>query len=115
SFAALYDRTRARFVVEDRSVSVLADVGALASASAGTFALSRSAFVALALTSTADAAYSVWSAAPERAVVRVAAPVHANGEYPELSSVRFADAPGQRYSGLVLTREIAARDLSRLG
>jgi len=29
--------------------------------------------------------------------------------------VMFADNPGRRYSGLVLTRDIAARDLSRLG
>ncbi len=115
SFAALWDRTRDRFVIEDRSVSVLSDVGALANVAAPASAPSGSAFVDLALPSTADAAFAVWSSAPERAVVRVAAPVRANGEYPGLSSVTFADAPGRRYSGLVLTREIAERDLSRLG
>jgi CHAT domain-containing protein len=115
SFAALWDRTRDRFVIEDRSVSVLSDVGALANVAAPASAPSGSAFVDLALPSTADAAFAVWSSAPERAVVRVAVPVRANGEYPGLSSVTFADAPGRRYSGLVLTREIAERDLSRLG
>jgi CHAT domain-containing protein len=115
AFSALWDRTRDRFVIEDRSVSVLADVGSLVKTPVTPLAPSRSAFVDVALPSTADAAFAVWSSAPDRAVVRVAAPVHANNEYPGLSSVMFADAPGRRYSGLVLTREIAARDLSRLG
>ena len=115
AFSALWDRDRDRFVVEDRSVSVLSDVGSLLKLPATPMAPSRAAFVDVALPSTADAAFAVWSSAPDRAVVRVAAPVRANNEYPGLSSVMFADAPGRRYSGLVLTREIAARDLSRLG
>jgi CHAT domain-containing protein len=116
AFAALWDRTRDRFVIEDKSLSVLSDVGTLINAKTTAAATApRSAFVDVALPSTADAAFAVWSSAPERAIVRVAAPVRANNEFPGLSSVMFADAPGRRYSGLVLTREIATRDLSRLG
>ncbi|MGH9385727.1 MAG: CHAT domain-containing protein, partial [Vicinamibacterales bacterium] len=116
AFAALWDRDRDRYVIQDRSVSVLADVGALTNVKTAVAATQpQSAFVDVALPSTADAAFAAWSSAPERAVVRVAAPVRANNEYPGLSSVMFADAPGRRYSGLVLTREIATRDLSRLG
>ena len=116
AFAALWDRDRARFLVEDRSVSVVADVGALAVTKASAApAPAPAAFVDVTLPSTAEAAFAAWSSAPEQAIVRVAAPVRANDEFPGLSSVTFADAPGRRYSGLVLTSEIAARDLSRLG
>jgi CHAT domain-containing protein len=115
AFAALWDRDRERFVIEDRSVSVLADAGALTQAPISGTTAPRPAFVDIASPSTAEAAFAVWSSAPDRSVVRLTAPVQANNEFPGLSSVMFADTPGRSYSGFVLTREIATRDFSRLG
>lgn len=115
AFAGLRDRDRDRFLIEDRSVRVLSDLRPLVNAKPRRITdVSRTAVVDVDLPSTADAAFALWSSAPDRAVVRVAAPIRANNANPSLSSVMFADAPGRRYSGLVLTREIAARDLSRL-
>ncbi|MDP1570016.1 MAG: CHAT domain-containing protein [Vicinamibacterales bacterium] len=52
---------------------------------------------------------------PGRDVVHVAAHGMTNAEYPMLSRLMLADAPGRPYSGAVFAREVAARDFSRTG
>jgi len=53
--------------------------------------------------------------APGRDIVHVAAHGMTNAEYPMLSRLMLADAPGRPYSGAVFASEVAARDFSGTG
>jgi CHAT domain-containing protein len=131
SFAALWDRSRERFLVETMTLSAAPSVtGLVASASGGAVAgrAGRALIIGADAEQVADVAgayqatdvvtgASATSArflasAPESAVVHLAVPTRPNTVYPLLSSVIFSDEPGRRHSGTVLGRDIASSRLT---
>ena len=127
SFAALWDQSKRRFLVEQLQLSMAPSVTAVAASTSDrrpTDGLDRALIV------TADASdaaiiaseYRVPSVvsgqsatrarfladAPSSTIVHLAMPAHANATYPLLSRLVFADEPGQRYSGSVLGSDIAS-------
>ena len=127
SFAALWDKSNRRFLVEQLQLSMAPSVTALAASTSDrrpTDGLDRALIV------TADASdaaiiareYRVPSVvsgpsatrarflaeAPSSTIVHLAVPAHANAAYPLLSRLVFNDEPGQRYSGSVLGSDIAS-------
>jgi len=135
AFAALWDSSRHRFLVEDVTLSLSPSVSAYAAAvqiardSKGTrepLILSgpdrqadakaravAAVYPASSLLTGSSATRSRFFAdASGRSVVHLAAATASNAAYPLLSRVSLADEPGLRHSGTVLGRDIAARPLS---
>lgn len=133
SFAALFDRGTKRFLVENVEVGGAPSMWAMPAARTTTAAAANDVLVMSASQQTdasaraiagvyaqpatflqgADATRSRFLAdAPSRAVVHLSAQTRRNDAYPLLSGVVLADDPGQRHSGMLLGRDIAARPLA---
>lgn len=132
AFAGLWDPSRRRFLVEDVTLSLAPSASAfvrsvqgprLASGPSVPLVLSgpdpasdadaravasvyQSAHL---VTGTAATSSRFFADAPGRAIVHVAAQTAPNQAFPLLARLTLADEPGQRYSGVVLGRDIAAR------
>jgi CHAT domain-containing protein len=134
SFAGLWDSSRRRFLVEDRTLAVAPSVGSYLralsredvsngttlilggpSATAGDDARAvASVYPAPSvLTGTAATRNRFLSEAPSHSIIHVAATTATNQAFPLLSRMMLADEAGQRHSGAVLGRDIAARPLSQ--
>jgi CHAT domain-containing protein len=134
AFAALWDATRRRFLVEDVTVSLAPSADSFVHATAARM-VSRSrdplviggpnaaeAAKANAVASIYDDATVVTGAAatssrflsdaPKHAIVHVLAQTAPNRSYPLLSRLMLGDEPGRRYTGAVLGRDIAARQMT---
>jgi len=133
AFAALWDATRRRFLVEDVTVSLAPSAESFVKATTAAVASrSRDPLViggpAASASSRANAVASLYRAptvvtgaaatssrflsdAPNHAVVHVVAETAANRTYPLLSRLILGDEPGRRYTGAVLGRDIAARPM----
>ncbi len=131
AFSAFWDESRGRFLVEDRTVSLAPSVTAIANAaSANAFAggggqplivgeSGQGADVVSAVyseptvvTGPAATRGRLLAGVRDHAVVHLSAPTAASSAYPLLSRLLLADEPGQRHSGAVLGRDIAAQSLS---
>jgi CHAT domain-containing protein/tetratricopeptide (TPR) repeat protein len=128
-FAALWDRSRNRFLVEDAVVSTVPLVSTVASAGGRgrrTAAGEKAFVIAADAADPAAVAIGGWYQAPvvpasgatrttfltqagDSDVVHLAVQTHANPIDPLLSRVMLGDEPGRRHSGAVLGRDIAAR------
>jgi CHAT domain-containing protein len=134
SFAALYNTSRGRFLVEDVTVRVAPSAAAFASASLasarGTIAeplvfngpdASDAASVAAAYQDSEVLAgldatpRQFFDNAAGRRVVHIGARIAANESFPLLSRLVVADEPGLRHSGAILGSEIAQRTLPNTG
>jgi len=134
SFAALYNSSRGRFLIEDVTVRVAPSAAAFASASLavarGTIAeplvfngpgASDAASVAAAyhdsevLAGLDATPRQFFSNAAGRRVVHIGARTAANASFPLLSRLVVADEPGLRHSGSILGSEIAQRTLPNTG
>lgn len=130
SFAALWDRSQRRFLVEQLRLSTAPSVTALAASAAeprSTEAPQRALIVTAdaadaapiareyrvpAIVSGASATRARFLAdAPSSTIVHLAVPAHANATYPFLSRLMFNDEPGQRYSGSMLGSDIASSSM----
>lgn len=131
AFAALWDESRRRFLIEDRTVSLAPSVAAFVPASMpGQTASSEPPLILGGpnRNADADAIAAVYTSATlvtgpqatrrrliddarSHAVVHLAVDTSGNSSYPLLSRVFVADEVGQRYSGAVLGRDIAAESL----
>ena len=129
SFAALWDKRRSRFLVEDRTILAAPTVSAAAAvpedatgqtarvlilgADEHTLATVASAYASPAVVTGAAATSSRFlQEAPASRIVHVAVPTTASSAYPLLSRLVFSDEPGQRYSGTVLGHDIASRRMN---
>ena len=132
AFAALWDSSRRRFLVEDVTLSLAPSVGAYAGAAARASDVGQPLILggpdgnsdanARAVASVYPASHLVtgtsatgsrfFADAPGRAVVHVSARTASNTAYPLLSRVVLADEPGRRHSGAILGRDIAAQPMS---
>ena len=129
SFAALWDKRRSRFLVEDRTLSAAPTVGAatavredapgetarvlIVGADENTSATVASAYAAPAVLTGAAATRSRFlQEAPASRIVHLAVPTTASSAYPLLSRLVFTDEPGQRHSGAVLGYDIASRRMN---
>ena len=132
SFAALWDRSKARFLVEDLQLSMAPSVSVV-NVSAGERRSPQPTQRALILAASAEEANANAIAeeyeapvvmtgssatrarfladAPSSTIVHLAVPAHANAMYPLLSRLEFIDEPGQRYSGSVLGSDIASSEM----
>jgi CHAT domain-containing protein len=130
SFAAFWDRSKSRFLVEDMTIASAPNVSVLA-ASAGdrSRAIGEPLIVsgeaqeptARAIASTYRAPHMLIGAsatrerfladAPKSNIVHLTVPAHPNRAYPSLSRLVLSDEPGKRYSGAVLGRDIANRPM----
>jgi CHAT domain-containing protein/tetratricopeptide (TPR) repeat protein len=130
SFAALWDKSKGRFLVEQLRLSTAPSVASLAASAAVPRATDTSDRAMIVSADAADAAavasqYRVpaivsgpsatrarfLADAPSSTIVHLAVPAHANAMYPLLSRLEFNDEPGQRYSGSVLGSDIASREM----
>ena len=131
SFPALWDRSRQRFLVEDAIVSTAPTVTALRPAGgarqgeAADRALIVAADVDAPATQTIAGAYRApvipardstpgrfLTDAAASGVIHLSVPTYANAAYPMLSRLVLGDEPGRRYSGTILGRDIASRDMT---
>ena len=133
AFAALWDASRRRFLVEDkilvhapsvetylntietrralssRTSLIVGGPNDIASADAQAVA---SVYGSPAVVTGAAATSSRFlTEAPTHAIVHLAAETSANATHPLLSRIILADEPGRRYSGAVIGRDIAARSM----
>ncbi len=128
AFAALWNESRRRFLIEDRTLSLAPSVAAVVTASeAGRTASSERPLILGGpnRNADADAIAAVYASAtlvtgPDatrrrliddarlHAVVHLAVDTAGNSSYPLLSRVFLADEAGRRHSGAVLGRDIAA-------
>ena len=136
AFGALFDSTRKKFLVETVVLSMSPSISAFVSRTASQPVPGRSATTLILGSSqpgtdtSVDAVAAVYpnsqvvtgvsatpakflSAAPTSSVVHVAARTANNQSYPLLSRMLLADDPGQRYSGALLGRDIAASRMSQ--
>ncbi|MDO8678685.1 MAG: CHAT domain-containing protein [Acidobacteriota bacterium] len=132
AFAALWDGSRQRFLVEDVTLSLAPSVGALVTALQATPAIARAgrpmimggpdrtadadAIAALypeptLVTGSSATRTRLFSEAPGHSVVHLSVATARNASYPLLSRVRLVDERGRRHSGDVLGHEIAARSM----
>lgn len=132
SFAALWDPSRERFLIEDVTLTLATSAASIvwgrqqASAAPGSAAplvlgsadaASEADVRAVAavygsadvLAGRAATPSRFFAEAPARSIVHVSAPAAPNGDYPLLSRLLLADEGSRRYSGTVLGRDIAAR------
>jgi len=134
SFAAFYNASKNRFLVEDVSVRMSPSASAFAVASTatarGTIAeplifngsgaadadAIASAYGSIQRRSGADATRERFFAdAADRRIVHVAAETSVNPSYPLFARLLVADEPGRRHSGVILGSDIAQRTLPRTG
>lgn len=127
SFAGLWDPSQNEFLAERATLSLSPTISTVAATSsaptipnadplvlggpaAGEEAIKVAAVYARAevLTGAAATRANFLARSAARPVVHLAAQVNANRAYPLLSRVLLTDEPGQRHSGAVLGREIAA-------
>jgi CHAT domain-containing protein len=135
SFAALWDASRGRFLVEDVTLGVAPSVNAYVSArpsradratqnplilggpqeNADTDARAVAAVypASSVLTGSAATRSRFLADAPEHSLVHVAARTATNQVSPLMSRLLLADEPGRRYSGAVLGSEIAGRAMNQ--
>jgi CHAT domain-containing protein len=132
SFAAFWDPSSQRFLVEDVTLTLATSASSIvwgsrqppraaglvdplvlgsadAAAESGVRAVASVYRSASVLTGPAATPSRFFAEAPARSIVHVAAPVALNEDYPLLSRVLLADEGGRRYSGAVLGQDIAAR------
>jgi len=131
AFSALWDESRGRFLIEDRTVSLAASVTAVANAAladaigggdgqpliVGEPGLNADAVAGVyaeptVVTGSAATRARLLTDVREHAVVHMSAQTAANAAYPLLSRVLLADELGRRHSGAMLGRDIAAQSLS---
>jgi CHAT domain-containing protein len=134
AFAALWDATRRKFLVEDVVVSVAPSAesyvqatassiaarstepliigGPATGASANAGAIASLYQAPIVVTGTAATSSKFINDTPNHGVVHVAAEASPNQAYPLLSRLMLADEPGRRYTGALTGREIAARPLT---
>jgi CHAT domain-containing protein/tetratricopeptide (TPR) repeat protein len=136
SFAALWDVSRKRFLVEDILLAQAPSVESYVMTPAGNAGIARDSFVAggpqdsataeamaiaaiygtPAIVTGTDATSSrVLANVPGRSIVHLAAETSSNDTHPLLSRMILADEPGRQYSGAVFGRDIAARPLATTG
>ncbi len=135
SFAALWDASKSRFLVEQLAVTTASSVaGAAARRNAprpaaetdslilsgpGATATAEALAVAAVydrpevLTGPAATRSRFIAEAPSRSIIHLSAQTRPNRDYPLLSRLMLSEEPGQRYSGVVLGRDIAARTMTR--
>jgi len=136
SFAALWDGSKGRFLAEQVVVTTASSIGGAAArrarartapeqtdtlvfggpgATAATEALAVAAAYnqAAVLTGPSATRARFIAEAPSRSIVHVSAETQPNQAYPLLSRLMLSDEPGQRYSGALLGRDLAARALPR--
>jgi CHAT domain-containing protein len=129
AFAALWDESRHKFLIEDRGVSIAPSVAAFVAASTTPDgATSDEPLIIGGPNGGANAIAALYSnpsvvggstATPARllaavgkhAVVHLSVATAGNTAYPLLSRLLLADEPGRRHSGSVLGRDIAALSL----
>ncbi len=130
SFAALFNPTNNRFLIEDVSVRMAPSATAFAASNSATSRATNDEPLIFNGTgsSEADAVALVYQTsrrlsgaeatrtrffadAPNRRIVHVAARTAANPSYPLLSRMVVADEPGVRHSGAILGSDIAQRTL----
>jgi CHAT domain-containing protein len=133
SFAALWNTTDQRFLVEDVVVTGAPSFWALAAADRAPAAARTEDVLVLSTRAQSDrAAHAIagvyrrpellessdatrgrfMAGASGHGIVHLAAPAIRNDAFPLLSGIQLADEPGRRHSGLLLGREIAAQSLS---
>jgi CHAT domain-containing protein len=136
AFAGLWDSSRRRFLVEDVALSLAPSASAFALSVQGPrLASSPGAPLVLGgpdtgsdaearaiasvyqsaelLTGASATGAKFFANAPGRAIVHLSASASPNQAYPLLSRITLADEPGQRHSGMVLGRDIAARTFAK--
>jgi CHAT domain-containing protein len=135
AFAALWDASRRRFLVEYTTVLHAPSVESylLATAPRGAAPSNDSLIVggphdiaeadaqavaevygaAAVVTGTAATGSRFFAEAQDRAIVHVAAETSMSETHPLLSRILLADEPGRRYSGAIVGRDIAARPMPR--
>ena len=132
AFAAMWDASRRRFLVEDVTLSLSPSVGALVTALEAAPANARvgeplilggpdrvadaDAIAALysaptLVTGPSATRTRLFSEAPAHSVVHLSVATVKNAAYPLLSRVMLADERGRRHSGNILGHEIATRSL----
>ena len=134
SFAAFWDSSTRRFLVQNVSLSVAPSVSSLAGRRAARGVASTQAPLVVGgadestnasaravaavyqsaelLTGASATARQFIADAGNRAVVQISAPMVDNAAYPLLSRVLFADESGRPHSGAVLGRDIAAQSFA---
>ena len=134
AFAALWDSSRRRFLVEDVTLSAAASASAFvmsiqgprlaqgvplvlggldANSEVNARAVAAVYQSAELLTGAAATGSRFFAEAPTRAIVHVSARTEPNDAFPLLARLTFADEPGQPYSGVVLGRDIAAQAFTK--
>ncbi len=135
SFAALWDASKGRFLVEQVVLTTASSIGGAAARRDGSrapgltdslifggpeaMATAEALAVAAAyqqpsvLTGAAATRSRFIEEAPSRSIIHVAAPTQPNQAYPLLSRLMLSDEPGHRYSGALLGRDLAARAMPR--
>ncbi len=135
SFAALWDASKGRFLVEQMTVAMASSVAGAAARRAspsttgqtdslivggpGASAATEALAVAAAynrpdvLTGSAATRTRFIADAPSRSIVHLSAQTRPNAAYPLLSRLMLSDEPGVRYSGALLGRDLASRALPR--
>ena len=133
SFAAFYDVTRRRFLVEDVRLSLAPSVDSYVGASRTTAATSNTLILggpveaanakaravaavypsSSVVTGTSATGSRLFESAAAHSVVHLAARTSPNQSHPLLSRIWLADEPGRRHSGAILGRDIAARQMAQ--
>ena len=136
SFAALWDKSKGRFLAEQLVVTTASSVSGAAarrstprttadqtnplilggpdpSSAAEAMAVAAAYDQPAVLTGRAATRSRFIAEAPSRSIIHVAAQTRPNPAYPLLSRLMLSDEPGQRYSGALLGRDIAARTMPR--
>jgi CHAT domain-containing protein len=129
SFAALWDKRRSRFLVEDRTITAAPTVSAVATMrqdapgdTPRVLILGADENASAAVASTYPSPVVVTGAAatrnrflqdaPANTIVHIAVPATSSTAYPLLSRLVFSDEPGRRHSGAVLGHDIASRRMN---
>jgi CHAT domain-containing protein len=128
SFAALWDQSRNRFLVENVTLSEAPSVALVATASRDRLADPRSSSILVLSPDAAvakpiadqyrDADIAVGPDATRskilagtNPVMHLSVPTHRNAAYPLWSRLMLSDEPGRKHSGVLLGREIASRPM----
>jgi CHAT domain-containing protein len=132
AFAALWNASKSRFLVEERSLRVSSSVSAVSGRSTEPQAAATDVLVVEGPDSRAEtelksiaAAYrsstvlsgesatgaGMFAQTPRSAIIHISARTLDNRAYPLLSRIELADEPGRPYSGTILARDVAARQL----
>lgn len=130
SFAAFWDRSKSRFLVEDITIASAPNVSVLAMSGGERRAVIGDPLIVAgdAQEPTARAIASAYRTpqvltgasatrerfladAPKSNIVHLTVPAHPNVAFPSLSRIVLSDEPGKRYSGAVLGHDIASRPM----